>query len=161
MKFKSYKNRVCSFLIMAAIGLATAIASTSYGIGSLRHMGPGYYPLGLGVALVVVALLILITDDQSDHNSYKPVQSNKVGLIAGLSKKRGWLCVVGAVVSFIVLGKYGGLVPATFTMVVLAALGDSKNTIFTAVVSGVVVTLMAVGIFHFGLNMQFPLFKWG
>ncbi|MEJ0045599.1 MAG: hypothetical protein WDN04_05275 [Rhodospirillales bacterium] len=40
---------------------------------------------------------------------------------------RGWICIVASVLAFVVLGKYGGLLPATFAIVFIAALGDRDN----------------------------------
>ena len=42
---------------------------------------------------------------------------------------RGWGGIIGGTVAFIVLGDYGGLVPATFAIVFISALGDRENTL--------------------------------
>ncbi len=61
----------------------------------------------------------------------------------------------------IVIGKWGGLVPATFAMILVAALGDRKNSVRSAFFLALGVTAAAVAIFHYGLQLQFPLFTWG
>jgi hypothetical protein len=45
---------------------------------------------------------------------------------------RGWLCICSSIVAFAVIGKYGGLLPATFAIVFIAALGDRQNTLLNA-----------------------------
>ena len=62
---------------------------------------------------------------------------------------------------FVVFGVYGGLVPATFLSVFIAAMGDRTNSIRDAVILAAGVTLAGVLIFVYGLSMTFPLFTWG
>ena len=62
---------------------------------------------------------------------------------------------------FVLLGAYGGLVPATFASVFIAAMGDRKNTWKSAALLGVVMVVFGVIVFHYGLRVQLPLFAWG
>lgn len=152
MKIDINRKELLSAGLMMLIGAGTVIGSLHYDVRTLARMGPGYFPLLLGVGLMIIAGLILVTpsteleDELRSHN--KP-------------QYRAWAFVVASVVLFIVLGKFGGLVPATFVLVLVSALGDRSNTLTSAVVLAAGVTLMAVGIFHYGLQMQFPLFTWG
>lgn len=59
------------------------------------------------------------------------------------------------------LGRYGGLVPATFTLVFLSAMGDRGNTIRGAVLLAAVMTFTAVVLFSMVLGIQFPLLVLG
>jgi hypothetical protein len=43
-----------------AFGAAVAVGSLSYDIGSASRMGPGYFPLGAGIALTMTGLIVLI-----------------------------------------------------------------------------------------------------
>src|SRR5699024_978149 len=90
--------------LMLIIGLATAIGSLQYDVRSLVRMGSGYFPLLLGVALIIIALLMLfspsgpedhITDD--DDDAAAPVQTPPF---------RAWILVTLGVILFIVLGTY-------------------------------------------------------
>src|SRR5690606_5240947 len=74
---------------------------------------------------------------------------------------RGWLCIIGGVVAFIAVGKYGGLIPATLALVFISALGDRTHTLLSALALAVFVTILGVVIFSWGLDLQFPLFRWG
>ena len=46
--------------LMLLLGLGAAFQASHYELGSLRRMGPGYFPLALGVILAVTAALILL-----------------------------------------------------------------------------------------------------
>lgn len=153
MRLKINRQELYSAGLMMLIGIGTVVGSLNYDIRTLARMGPGYFPLLLGVMLIVVGALILATpstdiDEDLERGKGEP-------------QYRAWGFVVLGVVLFITLGHYGGLVPATFALVVVSALGDQSNSLKAALALGVAITLMAVGIFHFGLQMQFPLFAWG
>ena len=139
-------------MFMLFIGMATVLGSMSYKVGTLARMGPGYFPLLVGAALMLVALLIAIT----------PPDVHEEATVAAFSPQyRAWALVVGAIVLFIVLGRYGGLVPATFALAFVASLADKKNSLKTAMAVAVTLSVMAVVVFHYGLQMQFPLLRWG
>jgi predicted membrane protein len=40
-------------------GVAVAVGSLSYEIGSASQMGPGYFPFGAGIALAMIGLVVL------------------------------------------------------------------------------------------------------
>lgn len=63
--------------------------------------------------------------------------------------------------AFILLGKYGGLVPATFALVFIAAMGDRQHTVRSAALLAVGVTILGIAVFSWALQLQFPLFRWG
>lgn len=152
MRLNINRKELYSAGLMMLIGIGTTVGSLDYDVRSLARMGPGYFPLMLGVGLMIIAALILVTP--SDDADMVTEDDNR-------PQFRGWACVIIGVVLFIVLGKYGGLVPATFALVMVSALGDDGNSVIASAVLGLAITAMAVGIFHFGLQMQFPLFTWG
>ena len=63
--------------------------------------------------------------------------------------------------AFVVLGQWGGLVPATFASVFVSAMGERENTVKGAALLSAVLTVFCVIVFHFGLTLQLPLFQWG
>ena len=64
-------------------------------------------------------------------------------------------------VSFVVIGVYGGLVPASFALVFVSALGDRRNTLKQAFLLAVGMVVIAIVIFRWALQLQLPLFTWG
>jgi hypothetical protein len=59
-----------------------------------------------------------------------------------------------------VLGQHGGLVPASFVSVFLAALGDRNNSVRAAAGLAALMTALGVVVFHYGLHLLLPLFTW-
>ena len=138
--------------LIIVIGAATALQASAYDIGSLRAMGPGFFPLALGVILVFAGVAILLAGNHP--------QAAGNGRPLAL-EWRGWLCICGSIGAFAVLGTYGGLVPATFAVVLISALGDRTNTIVTAVLLASSMTVTCVIVFWWLLQLQIPLFRWG
>ncbi|MNI53324.1 Tripartite tricarboxylate transporter TctB family protein [compost metagenome] len=74
---------------------------------------------------------------------------------------RGSVCIILGILAFLLLGEYGGLLPATFAIVFISALGDRKNTIKQAILLSVAMSAIAVVVFWWALQLQLPLFRWG
>lgn len=140
------------------IGIATTVGSTEYQIGTMARMGPGFYPMMLGIVMMVLGLLIAILPDSPDEiladRQTEPL-SSKIRKHA-----RPWAAIIGGMLLFIILGTYGGLVPATFSLVFISALGDHNNSVKQSFWLAVGVTAFTVAVFHYGMQMQFPLFTW-
>lgn len=139
-------------LLMILIGAGVIGEGLNYQIGTLARMGPGYFPLMLGILLALVGGLIMMP-------SAKPQVSDSHQITR--SQIRVWGLVTLGLIAFVVLGHYAGLVPATFVLIFITALADQATLVKAAALLALGVTLAAVVIFHYGLQMQFPLFRWG
>lgn len=138
--------------LIILIGLFAATKGAAYRIGTLGHMGPGMLPLGIGVLLVLVGATIALSARAPDAGAVAaPVRP----------EWRGWLCIVASIIAFIVFGRYGGLVPATFAIVFISALGDRDNSVLGALVLALALLVVSVVVFWWGLQLQLPLFQWG
>lgn len=141
------KDRIGA-VVLIVLGLWIAIQGSSYGVGALTRMGPGAMPFVLGTILAIVGLAIGVTA--------KPGGIGKSATVP--MEWRGWSCVLGSVLAFVVLGAYGGFVPATFASVFVAAMGDRLNSWRDAAMLAVSVTAIGTLIFIYGLKIDFPLF---
>src|SRR4051794_18639741 len=119
-EIRSARNRdLLAGVICIAGGCGVLLEARKYTIGSLDDLGPGFYPAILGTLLTLVGLAIAGTalatmpepDDAADDFADRP-------------DWRGWSCIVGGVIGFIVFAWLAGLAPAIFTCVFVGALGD-------------------------------------
>lgn len=151
MQFKINKRELMSAGLLLAIGLASAIGGSRYTVGTLDRMGPGFFPTALGVLLIFLSLLMVITPvaAEDENAAERPAP-----------QYRAWACVTAGVAAFIVFGLYGGLVPGTFALVLISALGDKGNSVKSAVALAAGVTVLAVLLFRMLLQLQIPLFTW-
>jgi hypothetical protein len=139
--------------LMMLIGLAAIAQGTSYKIGTLTAMGSGFFPVALGVILVLLGIVIAGTAHRAPQE-FAPEERAPV-------EWRGWICILASVAAFVVLGNYGGLLPATFAVVFISALGDRGNTVWSALLLAVAMSMVCVVVFWWLLQVQFPLFTWG
>lgn len=138
--------------LMILLGLWVVLQGRTYEVGTLSKMGPGFFPVALGALLVLIGAAIALTAKgavPAGEETHLPPEW------------RGWICITISIVAFVVLGKYGGLIPATFAIVFIAAMGDRKNTIKSALILSLAMVAVCVGVFWWALKMQFPLFQWG
>ncbi len=149
--FRRFNRDRVSAVLLILLGIGIVAQGIQYRMGALTRMGAGYIPVVLGILLGLVGLAIGITAEPGDFGDKKTMPM----------EWRGWLCVLAGVLAFVVLGTYGGLVPATFFSVFIAALGDRANTMRGSVLLSAGITIAGIIIFHYGLGMTFPLFTWG
>ena len=50
---------------------------------------------------------------------------------------------------------------ATFAIVFISALGDRRNTVKSAFLLAAAMVVVCLIVFSWGLQLQFPLFRWG
>lgn len=136
--------------LMVLIGLASVGGGARFRIGTLVHMGPGFFPVAVGVILALIGVAIALKGGRESRRSRGFVKPDW----------RGWSCIIGAMLAFMLLGAYGGLVPATFAIVFISALGDRKNTLKQASWLALAMVAVSVVVFWWGLQLQLPLFGW-
>ncbi|MDB6049885.1 MAG: tripartite tricarboxylate transporter TctB family protein [Pseudomonas sp.] len=138
--------------LMFLLGAGAVYQGLNYKFGTLTHMGPGYFPIVVGTVLALLGLLIAL-----GARANVPAEERK----KQPPEWRGWFCIALSIFAFIVLGRYGGLVPATFAVVFIAALGDRQNSLKNAFLLAVAMDIVCLLVFSWGLQLQFPLFQWG
>jgi hypothetical protein len=152
------KDHVGGALLLVT-GAVVVAAGAGYGMGTLRQMGSGFFPVVLGVLMALVGIALLATARRATGALVEaPVETSH--LAGPVVQWRGWACIVGGVLAFVVLGEYGGLVPASFASVFIAAMGDRKNSWRAAAALAAALTALGVVVFHFGLHLLLPLFTW-
>lgn len=157
---KKYKKDYYGGLLMVLIGLGSIYGGMNYQIGTLSHMGPGFFPAAVGGLLVLTGILIAIGGKTGD----KEVEKGSTVPSAhptGMPDIRGTICIIAGILAFIFIGEYGGLLPATFAITFISALGDRKNTLKQSVILSLGMVVIAVVVFWWALQLQLPLFQWG
>ncbi len=139
--------------LMVLIGVGAIVEGSRYEIGTLHRMGPGYFPIALGALLTLIGVAI----GAVAWMERAPPAGDK----ALPPEWRGWACIAGAVIAFVVLGHYGGLVPATAAIVFISALGDRDNGVKSALLLTALMLAIAVVVFWWALQISFPLLRWG
>jgi hypothetical protein len=131
--------------LLAAIGTFVAIyAVAQYDIGTLRRMGPGFFPALLGGVLAVLGLMIA-----------GPAWARGAAAVQIAWKDAA--AVLGAILVFAIGLERGGLVLVTAATVLIGSLAAPDRRIGWRLVLAATVTALSVLVFHFGLRMTVPM----
>ena len=155
MKVKSQRD-FASGLLFGIFGVAYAWGATTYNVGSGARMGPGYFPLIVGVLIAILGSIITVRSMTSNTGDDQPI-----GSIA-------WrpLCfIIGANLLFgVLLGGLPslgippmGLIIAVYALTVIASLAGDQ---FQWKPVLILATILAVGsylAFVVALNLQFQI----
>lgn len=138
--------------LMLLLGVGAAVTGSGYKFGTLARMGPGFMPVMLGVVLAFMGLLIAGTALASS-------EPDDVKFMPDHPQWFGWFCIIAGPILFIILGEYGGMIPAVFACVFVCALGDKTATYKSSAILALGVTVFGVLLFHYFLGIPFPLLR--
>ena len=136
----------CAF---TAFGVGTVVLAQAHPMGSAARMGPAYFPTVLGALLAAIGVGMLVKSLASTEGG--DVERVNLGLLVRV------LLAVGA---FAVLLNPLGLLLTTFVVVLVAASASHEFRFWEAVISAVVLTLFAYGLFVWALNQTMPVWPW-
>jgi hypothetical protein len=143
--------------LMLLIGLGVALKGwSSYRLGTLMHMGPGFLPTALGVILALIGIAIA----GAAASASGPEREADERILPEHPQWWGWFCILAGPALFIAFGHYFGLIPGTFACVFVAALGDRTATWKSSLVLATVVTVLGVGLFSYFLQISMPVLTW-
>ena len=141
--------------LMVLLGLGIALKGTSYRAGTLMHMGPGFLPTALGVLLVLLGIAIAVAGMSSTDGS-----AEDQNLLPEYPQWWAWFCILMSPVCFIFFGRYFGMIPATFSCVLIAAVGDKNATWLGSIILATVITIFGVALFSYFLQVPMPILTW-
>ncbi len=154
MKIKSQKD-FYSGLVYTLVGASFAYGATSYNIGTGARMGPGYFPLLLGVILAIIGAIILFkslvvetpTGDEVGSWAWKPL----VFIIAG---NLLFGILLGGLPSIKLPAM--GLIAAIYGTTLIVSLAGDQFKLKEVLILGTVLSVMSYLAFILLLKLQFP-----
>ena len=154
MAIKSQKDFFSGLLFMA-VGIAFAWGATNYTVGTGARMGPGYFPLLLGICMAVLGgvitfkALVVETPD-----------GDKIGSIAW---KPLFFIIAANLIFGLLLGglpsiKFPafGLILAIFALTFVASMAGDEFKFKEVFILAVILCVMSYGAFILLLKLQFP-----
>lgn len=147
MRHRNTQDLVGGLALMALGLFAAFYAQEHYEIGTLRRMGPGFFPVSLGLILATLGFFVAL-----------PAWFSQ-----GLEIKPAWKTLGLVIVSLLVFAftlKTLGVVLSTMLAVLLSSMADThirwKNRLLLCVGVAAVTYL----IFIMGLSMILPVWPW-
>ncbi|HUC51751.1 MAG TPA: tripartite tricarboxylate transporter TctB family protein [Xanthobacteraceae bacterium] len=142
--------------LMMLLGLGIALKGSSYRAGTLMHMGPGFLPTALGVLLVLLGIAIAAAGLSPSTDGHEEDQN----ILPEHPQWWAWFCILMSPVCFIFFGRYFGMIPATFSSVFIAAVGDKNSTWLSSLILAIVITVFGVALFSYFLQVPMPILTW-
>jgi hypothetical protein len=145
---RSPKDLVAGLLFITA-GIAAIAIAANYTLGTAARMGPGYFPRMLGMLLIVLGAILAV----------RSLRLNGPPLPGW--KWRPVLVTLGSVVLFGLIVTRVGLVLSTILLIVMASAASHEFRLRDAVISGIALAALAVGVFVIGLKLQIGIWPGG
>jgi hypothetical protein len=138
------RDLVCGFFF-ALLGMTFVIGAWStLPVGRAFAMGPGYFPIVMGVVLTGLGLLIVGKATTQGGHRLPPVAWVGTGLI------------IGAVLVFGLTARGAGLAPALLVSTFMAAMATGRMSVAGALLLSAVLTTFTIGVFVYGIRLPYP-----
>jgi Tripartite tricarboxylate transporter TctB family len=130
-------------LLVFAGGCAVALGATSYQIGELTRMGPGYFPLVVGIALAVIGLGLVL------------VSRTTATTLPRLRLKPAFAVFAGLIFWALTIERFG-LVPSTLGLVILVSLAQGRPNPGMIAATAAFLIAFSIGVFIYALAIPIP-----
>lgn len=154
MKIKSQKD-FFSGLMFTTVGAAFAVGATTYTVGNGARMGPGYFPLLLGVILAILGAVVMF--------KALVVETEDGDKIGAFAWKPLFYIIASNVLFGILLGGLPsvglpamGLIAAIFGLTIVASLAGETFNLKEVLILSVILSVGSYLAFIVLLKLQFP-----
>ena len=126
------------------VGLGVTVRSWQLQHGSLENMGPGTFPLVLGLLLLVFSIALLVRPDRSGLDGTEPFVTVKV------------LGLFGSLAVFVWMLSYFGFIAASIVFGLIFLIGVCRECWWKAAIYVVVLTTICHALFDSVLGVPLP-----
>jgi hypothetical protein len=137
------------------VGVGFAWGATNYKIGDASRMGPGYFPLMLGILLAIVGLVVMFLSLVVETEDGDPVGS--------IAWKPLFFVILANLTFGVLLGglpsidlPYMGLMAAIFALTFIAAYAGDEFKLKEVFILAIVLAALSYTAFIWLLSLQFP-----
>jgi len=132
-------------VLFILVGIAAIGIGSRYNLGTAARMGPGYFPRILGMLLIVLGGILALRALRLQGAPIPPF------------KWRPTLVVLGSVVLFGLIVTKIGMAIGVVILIVLSSAASHEFRPKEAVIAGILLAALAVGVFVIGLKLQVPI----
>ena len=136
-----------SGVMFSVFGLGAAIIASGYGFGSPARMGPGFFPIVVGVLLAAMGIALIVQSLRHPETD-EPVERLHL---------RPLFFISAAIASFGILMEDRGLIAALVALIVIARFAGREGSVAELIAMVIVLIAVSVGIFVYGLNIYLRL----
>jgi hypothetical protein len=134
-------------VMLIAIGAASIFIARGYPFGSTMRMGPGYFPSILGGILVLFGIYVMTIGLRTKE---------KITVHCSL---RALIVLPFSLAAFGVLMPHAGFIPALAVLIFGSASAGREFQFVEVLLLTVILTMLSVAVFIWGLGLPYPLIK--
>jgi putative tricarboxylic transport membrane protein len=134
-------------LIVFAGGCAVALGATSYRLGELTRMGPGYFPMVVGTVLALMGLGLVLA-------------SRSTATSLPVLRLRPALAVFAGLIFWALTIERLGLAPSTLGLVILVSLAQDRPSPVMIGATAIFLIAFSIGVFIYALAIPIPAIRW-
>jgi hypothetical protein len=139
---------ICCGVLFVLVGAAFGYqALFQLPLGTLRNMGPGFFPMFLSAAAVVIGIAVTISGLRQEHDD----------VLRDLPWRAIATVLAGPLLFGVMVAPFG-LVPSLLVLSTVVAFASQKTSFRSAAAIAVCMTVICVAIFTYGLGIPIPLF---
>ena len=148
MKIELRHNRdFWAGIMLAAIGTVSIVIARGYPFGTTTRMGPGYFPTILGGILVLFGVYVMIIGLRT---------SKKIVVHCSL---RALIVLPLSLAAFGLLMTHAGFIPALAALILGSAAAGREIKFAELLLLTLLLTVLSVALFIWGLGLPYPLIK--
>jgi hypothetical protein len=147
MALNASRNDLASGAMFVAFGTFFALEAMKYEFGTPFRMGPGFMPVVLGGILVALGIAVAAKGIGEPDEDAPPAWP-----------WRGIVLVLGTIAFFAATIRGLGFIPVVAITSFVTAISSTRNTMLSALVIAIGLTVLCYLIFVVGLGMIVPLF---
>lgn len=144
-RINPWETGAAAFLFLLGAGIT--LQGSGYPMGTVTRMGPGFFPVVSGLAIMLASAMIFLQERHADTPAprlpLRPLLAITIGLV-----------LFGALV------ERAGLVPAAFVLVMVSSVADNRMTFGRAVATATAVTALGYIVFVVGFRLPLDPFWW-
>ncbi len=141
------KQDFWSGVMFIILGIAFALGSTQYSMGTAARMGPGYFPFWLGVIMAALGLLVLLSSMRG--------KAEKVD-IAPFDFKILAIITVSQL-AFAAALRPLGLIISIVLLVLISSYASHEHRLKSSIINAIFLTILCYFSFVAGLKLVFPI----
>jgi hypothetical protein len=131
-------------VLFIAFGTAAVTLGAGYPLGTAARMGPGYFPRVLGMLLIGMGLILALR------------ALKLTGPPLAMRNLKPLVIVLASVLVFGLTATRLGVVAATMLLILISSTADQEYRWKEALVSSLVLAVLTVAAFIWGLGVQLP-----
>ena len=132
---------------LVVFGGFVVLEAVTYNLGNLRQMGPGFFPLVIGMLMMGLGAAVVVEGRITRETPQ-------------VTRLRPAVAIVVSLLAFAALVERFGLVPAAFALVFISSLAQPGVQLLPTLLLAVGVAVMGVMIFLQGFGVPLPMVRW-